>query len=279
MQLVVGAQRSYSDVCRGEGVRRPGGPRIVSVHGDSLRVSSFVTLYEVLINLPPGWTLPVMPGTGWATIGGCIANDVHGKNHRKRGSFGNHISEIQLRTSDDRLRLLQPGEPLFAATVGGLGLTGEIEQATIKLIRGRPRKAWLFPLDYVPGYWPFYKHMGFWQFHFVVPSGRAASIVVKKALRHQIPFLVRRKQFGAVPSAGMLSFCRPGISISMDFVSPSMLLQGDLEWITLEEGGAVYPAKTSMSAETFKASFPRWKEFSQYVDPSYSSDFWKRVSA
>ena len=84
-----------------------------------------------------GWLPPVMPGTRFVTIGGAIANDVHGKNHHLRGSFGCHVLAFDLARSDGRVLTCSPAEnpPLFAATIGGLGLTGLILRATIQLRR------------------------------------------------------------------------------------------------------------------------------------------------
>lgn len=81
------------------------------------------------------WILPVTPGTQMVTVGGAIANDVHGKNHHVLGSFGDHVQHIQLVRTDGQM--IECGPQLrpdwFAATVGGLGLTGVITQAQIQL--------------------------------------------------------------------------------------------------------------------------------------------------
>ena len=80
-----------------------------------------------------GWIPPVMPGTGFATIGGCIANDVHGKNHHVVGSFGQHVTEITL-IQGDKTRVITPKDTeLFQATVGGLGQTGVIASAKVQM--------------------------------------------------------------------------------------------------------------------------------------------------
>lgn len=81
-----------------------------------------------------GWIPPVMPGTGFATIGGCIANDVHGKNHHVVGSFGQHVTEITL-IQNGKPKIITPdkGVDLFRATIGGLGQTGIIASANIQL--------------------------------------------------------------------------------------------------------------------------------------------------
>jgi FAD/FMN-containing dehydrogenase len=85
--------------------------------------------------IPRGWMLPVTPGTQMVTIGGAIANDVHGKNHHAFGSFGDHIKYIKMMRTDGQI--IECGPSLnpewFAATVGGLGLTGVILQAQIQL--------------------------------------------------------------------------------------------------------------------------------------------------
>ncbi len=89
--------------------------------------------------IPNGFFLPVSPGTKKITIGGAIASDVHGKNHHKDGSFGNHLKQIVIIDGQGQLRILEPnGEESqvkqFWATIGGMGLTGVIVEATFDLI-------------------------------------------------------------------------------------------------------------------------------------------------
>ena len=76
---------------------------------------------------PRGWFLPTVPGTRFVTLGGAVANDVHGKNHERAGTFGANVRRLALRRSAEGTIECAPGDPLFAATVGGLGLTGLIE--------------------------------------------------------------------------------------------------------------------------------------------------------
>lgn len=87
------------------------------------------------VMLSRGWMLPVTPGTQIVTIGGAIANDVHGKNHHRQGSFGDHVLGMRLIRTDGQVIDCSPDhEPQwFAATVGGLGLTGLIVQAELQL--------------------------------------------------------------------------------------------------------------------------------------------------
>ena len=84
---------------------------------------------------PGGWFLPVVPGTAFVTVGGAIANDVHGKNHHGAGSFGRHVRRFELLRSDGSRVECSPDEnaALFRATIGGLGLTGLITWAEIAL--------------------------------------------------------------------------------------------------------------------------------------------------
>jgi decaprenylphospho-beta-D-ribofuranose 2-oxidase len=85
--------------------------------------------------LPRGFYSPVTPGTQIITLGGMVAADVHGKNHHRHGSFGNHVASLKLRVADGRIVDCSPEqEPeLFRATVGGMGLTGHILEVTFRL--------------------------------------------------------------------------------------------------------------------------------------------------
>lgn len=95
------------------------------------------------VAIPRGWSLPVMPGTQMVTAGGAIANDVHGKNHHICGTFGEHVRRLRLvRTDGETIDCGPDLKPdWFAATVGGLGLTGLIVEIELQL---RPSKGpWL----------------------------------------------------------------------------------------------------------------------------------------
>ena len=85
--------------------------------------------------VPRGWFLPVTPGTQFVTVGGAIASDVHGKNHHVAGCFGEHVAYLDILLGDGRIVRCSPGEhpDLFRATCGGMGLTGMILAAAIRL--------------------------------------------------------------------------------------------------------------------------------------------------
>jgi decaprenylphospho-beta-D-ribofuranose 2-oxidase len=102
-----------------------------------LTVEAGATVAEVLeVVTPRGWFLPVSPGTGEASIGGCVAADVHGKNHHHDGGFGAHVRSMTLVTPGGDFVTCGPdAEPeLFWATVGGMGLTGAVADVTVQLI-------------------------------------------------------------------------------------------------------------------------------------------------
>lgn len=93
-----------------------------------------ITLGELLHALvPEGWMVPVVPGTQHVTVGGAIAGDIHGKNHGVAGTFGSHVEALSLLTADSEMHDLFPEDELFAATLGGMGLTGVITRATVRL--------------------------------------------------------------------------------------------------------------------------------------------------
>ena len=106
-----------------------------------LTVGAGVSFEEILKYIVPlGFFLPVVPGTKFITLGGAIASDVHGKNHHKDGSFGNFLKRVLILNSSSEIIEIGPNHPfskdeieMFWATVGGLGLTGIIIEATFSL--------------------------------------------------------------------------------------------------------------------------------------------------
>ena len=102
-----------------------------------LQAEAGVTLAEILpVIVKQGWFLPVTPGTKHVSLGGCVAADVHGKNHHHDGGFGDHVLSIDLILADGSHKKCSADEnaELFWATVGGMGLTGIIGEVTLKLI-------------------------------------------------------------------------------------------------------------------------------------------------
>jgi decaprenylphospho-beta-D-ribofuranose 2-oxidase len=103
--------------------------------GGRVTASGGVSLHELMTALVPrGWFVPVSPGTRHVTVGGAVAADVHGKNHHRDSSFGAHVRSLTLVTAGGAVRTLRPADPLFQATVGGMGLTGVIAEATFDCV-------------------------------------------------------------------------------------------------------------------------------------------------
>ena len=133
--------RSYGDSCMNEGNTSLDMSFLKNFLGFDpetglLKCEAGVTLAEIIeVMLPQGWFVPVTPGTKYVSVGGAIANDVHGKNHHKAGTFGCHVTQFMLLRSSGEQLLCTPTQnsELFRATIGGLGLTGVILWAEFKL--------------------------------------------------------------------------------------------------------------------------------------------------
>jgi FAD/FMN-containing dehydrogenase len=140
--LPFGNGRSYGDVCLNDGgyiLDCRGLNRFIRFDTETgvLRCEAGVLLSEVLaLIVPRGWFLPVTPGTQLVTLGGAIANDVHGKNHHRAGTIGCHVHCLELLRSDGSRMYCSPDEnpDWFGATIGGMGLTGVITWAEIQLV-------------------------------------------------------------------------------------------------------------------------------------------------
>lgn len=399
--LPFGLGRSYGDSCLNDGgelllTRALDHILAFDMERGLIRCEAGTSLEEILqVIVPRGWFLPTTPGTKFVTIGGAIANDIHGKNHHRAGTFGCHVTQFELLRSDgERLACSPTQNPSwFAATIGGLGLTGLITWAEIQLrrisnamieveslkfanldeffaissksdeqfehtvawvdclaagaslgrgifLRGnhagppnqdlqlhRPSRlhvpiefpdfalnhftiqafntlyyAWagsavsrktvhydpfFYPLDSLNDWNRIYGRRGFFQYQFVVPfsSDQRAirEIFARIAASGQGSFLAVLKTFGTRQSPGMLSFPRPGVTLALDFPNQgrgTLDLFAELDRIILAAGGRIYPAKDArMSARTFQECYPCWQDFRQYIDPSFSSSFWRRVSS
>ncbi len=366
--------RSYGDSCLNEGgvsldvshLRR-----FISFDEDEglLCCEAGVSLAEILeLIVPRGWFIPVSPGTRFVSVGGAIANDVHGKNHHKAGTFGCHVTRFELLRSNGECLICSPYEntnpfidmeriqfssldeflQISAETdqqyeytmswvdilIGGQNLcrgifmcgnndqsrslaskkTGRklpltvpfdlpsfvLNSLTVKSFNELfyhsqlskrvhkvvPYEPFFYPLDSIHEWNRLYGKRGFLQYQFVVPFqdgfGAMREIIGRIRRSGEGSFLTVLKTFGTIRSPGMLSFPRPGITLALDFAyggQKTLQLLDELDKVVRQSGGAVYPAKDArMSAENFQAFFPRWQEFAQYVDPHFSSSFWRRVS-
>ncbi|WP_164985967.1 FAD-binding oxidoreductase [Bosea sp. Tri-44] len=397
--LAYGNGRSYGDSCLNDGggliaARRLGRILSFDVETGIMVCEAGVLLDEVLkLCVPAGWFPPVTPGTSLVTIAGALANDVHGKNHHRAGTFGRHVRSFELARSDGSVLTCSPIEnaELFAATIGGMGLTGLITRIELQLMpvdsaemlqeairfdglddffaiaaasdathdytvawvdslaggrhfgRGvffranhapasdtppakagptlpfplkppfplinrlslrafnalyraaQPRtpeprriayRPFFYPLDRISDWNRAYGPKGLRQFQCAVPMSTAREAVeemLRLTLRAgESSFLTVLKLFGDVPSPGMMSFPIPGATLTLDFPhrgERTLKLLDALDRIAIEAGGRVNPYKDArMSAATFEASFPHWRDFARHIDPGFSSSFWRRVT-
>lgn len=397
--LAYGNGRSYGDTCQnieGALIDMRSMNRIVAVDRDTgvVEVEAGVLLSDVIAATMDVGLFPcVVPGTQFITVGGAIANDVHGKNHHRRGTFGCSVEWLTLLRSDGQTLRCSRTEnsQLFSATIGGMGMTGLILSAAIRLMQvgsadvletatpfatlagyfdlaekadaeneyavawvdqlasgdalgrgvlltgnhientgaaGHGKAAWLsvpfqppvtvlarpaiaafnrayrwaktrttepkraswqsffFPLDSVRDWNRLYGPRGLFQHQSALPAAGACETVATmlKATHRagQASFLTVLKRFGDVASPGLLSFPRPGYTLTLDFPNrgkATLDLLSELDAITVSAGGAVNPYKDArMSAATFAASFPNWRELEALRDPAFISDFWKRTA-
>jgi FAD/FMN-containing dehydrogenase len=395
--LPYGNGRSYGDTC----LPAAGGQVILRAEQSNvsfdretgiLVANAGMMISDIILQCGPlNWFVPVTPGTKHVTLGGAIANDVHGKNHHVRGSFGSHVVWLELLRSDGKTYRCSASEnaELFAATIGGMGLTGMIGRAAVQLMKvsgcnvlektipfqsleeyfepaaqadadNEYAVAWVdqlasgaasgrgllfvgnhgegafrphgnakvsvpfvppvnllnglsvrafnlayrlvkarktdlhmthydpffYPLDMVHNWNRLYGPRGLHQHQSVVPFDVAKSVIPELLAQSrragQVSFLTVIKRFGSIASPGLLSFARPGYTLTLDFPhkgASTLALLDRLDQITIECGGAVNPYKDSrMSAETFAASFPDWRALEALRDPAFMSAFWARTA-
>ena len=143
-----------------------------------------------------------------------------------------------------------------------------------------------YPLDRIRKWYRIYGPRGLLQHQSVVPQDGGEAVVhelLERSVRAGAgSFLTVLKVFGSIPSAGMMSFPRPGVTLTLDFSNQGRKifeLLDDLDAVVRDAGGAVNPYKDArMSAESFQGFFPQWRAFSAYMDPCFSSSLWRRVT-
>jgi FAD/FMN-containing dehydrogenase len=207
-----------------------------------------------------------------------------------RGVFfrGNHVPAQRVPPPPRTSRTLPFTPPLSLVNRLSLELFNRLYLA-LPRGQGRPHvehyEKFFYPLDNLLQWNRLYGPRGFFQYQCVVPWSAGAAAVTE--LLREIAAsglgspLTVLKTFGDLPPEGMLSFPLPGITLAMDFPNVGeglTQLFTRLDRIVLQSGGRLYPAKDGrMSAEVFQSGYPAWREFAPFVDPGFSSSFWRRV--
>jgi FAD/FMN-containing dehydrogenase len=212
-------------------------------------------------------------------------------NRLGRGLFtrGNHAGESKGAVWHSARRMGLPFVPPFSL-VNGLSLRMfnafyYRKQLTKRLCLFQHCERFFFPLDGIEHWNRMYGPKGFYQYQCVVPTDGDREVLIR--LLGEISrsglgsFLAILKLFGVSTSPGILSFPRAGVTLALDFPNRGERLEQlflRLDAVVGEAGGRLYPAKDGrMSGEMFRTGYPNWKTFSQFVDPAFSSSFWRRV--
>lgn len=216
-----------------------------------------------------------------------------GGRHFGRGVLfrANHASQPGPLRAESARSLPFPLKPPFSlinrATLAAFNYAYRLVQPRDGASRQVPYGPFFYPLDGVRNWNRAYGPRGLRQFQCAVPMS-AAREAVETMLRRthaarEASFLTVLKLFGDRPSPGLMSFPIPGATLTLDFPyrgARTDALLAELDSIALDAGGRVNPYKDArMPAETFRASFPQWQNFSAHLDPAFASDFWRRVSA
>ena len=145
-----------------------------------------------------------------------------------------------------------------------------------------PIQPFFYPLDSIGAYHRIYGPGGMIQWQGLIPSQEAVREVLAASADVGGSFLTVMKVMGDRGSAGLLSFSGTGVTIALDFPYSSKVLEKlpRLDDIVAAAGGRLYPAKDArMSGENFRKYFPQWRELLPFIDPRFSSSFWRRVTA
>ncbi len=182
--------------------------------------------------------------------------------------------------------LEMPGWLLNRRTIAAFNRLYYRRQKEAKISEIIHYEPFFYPLDSIANWNRLYGRGGFLQYQCVIPlgagQGAVQEILERSARSGLTSFLTVLKAFGDQPSPGLLSFPRPGVTLAMDYRyqgETTLRALESLDEVVRQSGGCVYPAKDArMSAASFRAFFPQWQDFARYVDPCFSSSFWRRVT-
>lgn len=204
---------------------------------------------------------------------------------------GRHSAADHLEVATDRVKVGVPFEfPQWVLNKWTVGLFNALYYLNNRRQAGHSTTnyaSFFYPLDSIRDWNRIYGRRGMYQYQSVVPP-QSAQDATKAMLREisnagQGSFLAVLKMFGSLPSPGLLSFPREGTTLALDFPNhgaSTLALMERLDAIVAEAGGRLYVAKDGrMPAHMFRAGYPQWEKFRDYVDPRFSSRFWARVAA
>jgi FAD/FMN-containing dehydrogenase len=202
-----------------------------------------------------------------------------------RGNHSNQPGDAPLPGGNARVPFAFPGWVLNRYAMKMFNSAYYTRHALGKRRSVAPYRPFFYPLDAVSQWNLIYGKRGFLQYQCVISEESFDAFQELLGLisrSHMGSFLAVMKRFGSVPSPGMMSFPRPGLTLALDFAmqgAPTLRLLDQLDKVVVRNGGAVYPAKDArMSPGTFEASFPNWQGFQEFIDPKLSSSFWRRVT-
>jgi FAD/FMN-containing dehydrogenase len=203
---------------------------------------------------------------------------------------GNHARYGARAAKTARARLAVPFQPPFTVLnrpfLTTFNAAYRWRKSRAHGVRQAGHQGFFFPLDGVSNWNRLYGPRGLFQHQSVVPDGAARKAIPEllSAARAagQGSFLTVLKRFGSMRSPGLLSFARPGFTLTLDFPNcgpATLALLRELDAITVGAGGAVNPYKDArMDAEVFAGSFPNWRELEAVRDTAFISDFWARTA-
>jgi FAD/FMN-containing dehydrogenase len=260
--------------------------QLMRIPGTALEVETLnfyhVRDYAVLAERSADWEYTV----AWID---CFAPDhalgrgIFSRARHKAGHAPSHGSSIRARLT---IPFTLPFSPFNRVTLREFNKLYLKRNRAAGWARSQPHYTrFFFPLDRILHWNRLYGPRGFFQYQCAIP-GRKAIHGIEQLLKvicasGQGSSLAVLKSFGEQRSPGILSFPREGLTLAMDFPNrgaKTLALLAELDRITLEHGGRIYPAKDGrVHAETYHAMTPELTQFLPHVDPAFSSDFWKRI--
>ena len=216
---------------------------------------------------------------------------LYNKKNDLRGVYlaGNHSKKLIKRKSKREINITFPLTPPFSFVNNfSMRIINQFYYTLNKTTKESVQhyKKFFFPLDVINNWNKAYGRNGFFQYQFVVPKENGPETldkvleIIKR--KNQVPALGVLKNFGSIKSPGLMSFPFEGVTLALDFPNKgekTKSLFKELNKIIFDNNGRIYPAKDAlMQAKEFQNSYPEFDNFTKYIDPKFSSSFWRRVN-